>query len=665
MRKVLIGLAATLVVLAGIGVFALSRLDPNDYVDWLDARVQHATGRELRIEGKVGYSLSLRPTIAAEGIRFGNAPWGSRPDMVAAKRVEIQIALLPLIRGEVEIRGLTLIEPDVLLEIGRDGAKNWEFKPAEAKEASPGAGAAPARIAVHKARIEKGLVTYREIRAKREWRLALDEVALGGSGNMLDLKGRAHYNAVPIEIDATVDHGGRLGEARAAGNAQIALGAPGIKLGGKGVVPLGAGALDGLDLHVDVEIANWATAAKLAQGSVPALPVLKAQAAARAKAGVLSVDDLKATLGRSSATGSVRIGLGDKGSDLEARLDAPFVDLAELQGPPRPARPSPDGRIFSAEPLALEGLRALDGKADLRIAKLALRDGKTLNGVHAAARVDRGRLIADPVRILVDGRELRMRLNADASSGKAVGVNVAIDGQGIPLGALAAMFNVPGAPEGSPTDLAIRLSGAGNSVRSLMAGANGDVRIVVGPGRLRNQAINFGADVTELLNAINPARAAEPYTELKCAVVRLPIRQGVARAENSIGIETAKVNVIGGGVIDLRNETLDLGFRPKAVTGLGVGLGGLASLGRLRGSISAPKVEIDAAGAATAATRLGLAAATGGLSLLAGTLLTDSVPEQPCQAALTGAVRSRQAQQQESPGIVDSVVGGFKRLFGQ
>ena len=662
MRKVLIGIAVTLLVLIGIGAFALSRLDPNDYVDLIDAKVQQATGRELKIDGKVGYTLSLRPTIAAESIRFQNAPWGSRPDMATVKRVEIRIALLPLLRGNVEVRGLTLIEPDVLLEIGRDGAKNWEFKPRNEKKPAPAAGSTQ-QIDVRKARIEKGTITYRDIKAKRESRVGLEHIALSGSGSELQLEGIAQFNAVPVEIDAALDHGGHLGKTGATGKSRIVLSAPGIKLTGNGAVPIGGG-LDGLDLQVDTEVSNWSTVAKLTQDAPMKLPVLKAQAFARAKADVLLIDELKATLGRSSATGQLRIGMGDK-SDLDARLDSPFVDLVELQGPAQPSKPSPDGRIFSAEPFELAGLRKLSGKADLRIAKLALRDGKTLNGLNAQATFDHGKVVADPVRILVEGRELRIRLNADASSGKAGALNLAVDGQGIPIGALTAMLNVSGAPEGGPTDLSIRLSGAGNSVRSLIAGANGDVRISIGPGRMKTQAITYGADVTELLNAINPARKADPYTELKCAVIRLPIRQGVARIDNGIAAETSKVHVIGGGVIDFRNETLDLGFRPKAVTGLGVGLGGLASLGRLRGSLSDPQVEIDAAGAATAAANVGMAIMSGGLSLLGTSLITDSVPDHPCQAALTGVVRQQKAEAKENPGIIDSVVGGLKRLFGQ
>ena len=85
--------------------------------------------------------------------------------MVTIKRVEIQIALLPLLHGNVEIRGLTLVEPDVLLEVGRDGAKNWEFKPKGEKKASSAGGSAQ-QIDVRKAKIENGAVTYRDIKGE-------------------------------------------------------------------------------------------------------------------------------------------------------------------------------------------------------------------------------------------------------------------------------------------------------------------------------------------------------------------------------------------------------------------------------------------------------------------------------------------------------------------
>jgi hypothetical protein len=178
---------------------------------------------------------------------------------------------------------------------------------------------------------------------------------------------------------------------------------------------------------------------------------------------------------------------------------------------------------------------------------------------------------------------------------------------------------------------------------------------------VRNRVLDLGADVSELLKAMNPAYAADTYTELTCAVIRLPVRQGVARAQNSIGLESAKVHIIGAGTIDFRRETLDLGFRTKAATGLGVGLGTLAELGRLRGSFTHPKVEVDVGEAAETAAHVGLAAITGGLSLIASGLLASRVPDHPCQVALTGAAPRPPATQ--APTVVDDVIESVKRLF--
>jgi len=668
MRKLLIGVALVVTALVVVGIVAVTQIDPKHYVEIATAKVKEATGRELKIEGKVGFSVSLLPTVAIEGVRLQNAPWGSRPDMIMAKRIEVQIALLPLLSGNVEVRGLTLIEPDVLLEVDAKGAKNWEFHPPGA-EAKPAPAQADTQslppIAIRRASIEKATLAYRDAKEKQTKRIELVQLALSGSGGKLELKTSGKLNDAPFEVKAEMDHGGRLGTRGAVGKGAMQLSSPGLKLTSEGQFPVSAGGLEGLDVRFTAEVTDWIALGKLAASEFPKLPALKAEGTARAKNETLAIDELKASIGKSSATGSLRIGLDPERRDLQARLDAPFVDLAELLGPDQPEKPSPDGRIFSAEPFALDGLKTLAGQFDLRIAKLALRDGKTLDGVQATTRFDNGKITANPIVVNVEGRPLRVSANADATSGKSMALNLTVDGQGISLGALGALLNISGTPEGSPTDIAVRFNGAGASVRALMASANADVRIVVGPGRIKNRAIDLGADVTELLNAINPARASDPYTELKCAVIRLPIRQGVARVENSIAAETAKVNVIAAGVIDLRSETLDLGIRPKAATGLGIGLGGLANLGRLRGSFAHPKVELDFSGTAQAATQLGLAAATGGLSLLAGGLLTDSVPDQPCQAALTGVTRAAPSVVDKAKSLGSGVVDGIKKFFSR
>ena len=95
-KNILVGLAALVILLiAGSYLFVLlydfDRLKPT-----IARAVYEATGRELSIEGRIDVKPGLRPTLWAEDIRFQNAPWGSRPDLATVKRIEVQMALLPI-----------------------------------------------------------------------------------------------------------------------------------------------------------------------------------------------------------------------------------------------------------------------------------------------------------------------------------------------------------------------------------------------------------------------------------------------------------------------------------------------------------------------------------------------------------------------------------------
>jgi uncharacterized protein involved in outer membrane biogenesis len=504
--------------------------------------------------------------------------------------------------------------------------------------------------------IRDGKVLYRDAANART--IEATRVMLDVDRELTDteIEGSATIDSVPVELAATLP-------ARGPGSVKTAeahLMAPGIAFHTKGKVDLW-GDPQAADLAFSAEVSDWRGLGKLLGTELRQRPPLKAKGVLRRDARAAALEDLEATVGKSAFTGHIRLLAAESGQVLDARIDSPFLHLAELMGPSTPKQHK-DGRVFSAEPLALGWLPTLRGQVDARIVRLALRDGKEIEAVQVGARFDGGRVTLEPALMHLEGKPLKMSARADASSGKALKLDLAIDGNGIPLGSLGALLDITGTPGGSPTDLDIRLRAEGDSVRALMASANGDVRVVVGSGRVRNRVLDLGADVSELLKAMNPAYAADTYTELKCAVIRLPVRQGVARAQNSIGLESAKVHIIGAGTIDFRRETLDLGFRTKAATGLGVGLGTLAELGRLRGSFTHPKVEVDVGEAAETAAHVGLAAITGGLSLIASGLLANRVPDHPCQVALTGAA-SQPTATQKAPTVVDDVIESVKRLF--
>jgi AsmA protein len=163
-------LAALLVALPLVGFVALRvLLNPEALRPRLVAAVEEATGRSFRL-GDVGLALSLRPTLALTDITLANAPGGSRAEMLTAHRVEVQLALLPLLSRRVEIARILLDRPDLLLETDAEGRGNWVLRqaaapadPAPAPQPAPArTGGTPLQISFDALSVRNARVTWRD-----------------------------------------------------------------------------------------------------------------------------------------------------------------------------------------------------------------------------------------------------------------------------------------------------------------------------------------------------------------------------------------------------------------------------------------------------------------------------------------------------------------------
>src|SRR3990170_7616502 len=99
MQKVLLvlgGSAAAVVV--AIVIFVLT-FDINDYKSRIEAAASEATGMKVRINGKLKLTLFPRPGVSLDDIVIQNRG----ADVASAKKTEVVIKLLPLLRREVLI----------------------------------------------------------------------------------------------------------------------------------------------------------------------------------------------------------------------------------------------------------------------------------------------------------------------------------------------------------------------------------------------------------------------------------------------------------------------------------------------------------------------------------------------------------------------------------
>lgn len=131
LKWIVIGLVGLIVLaVGGVAVF-LSTLDVNKYKPQIVEAAKNATGRELKLTGDIKLGLGFNPSFSIADVSFANAPWGSRPEMVKVGRFEVQVALIPLLSQQVDVKKLVLLDADLLIETDRQGRGNWEFTPAQ------------------------------------------------------------------------------------------------------------------------------------------------------------------------------------------------------------------------------------------------------------------------------------------------------------------------------------------------------------------------------------------------------------------------------------------------------------------------------------------------------------------------------------------------------
>lgn len=632
--KILAGAGILLLVLVIGIVVAVSTVDVDTLIGPIQTRVKAATGRDLAVRGGARIALSLHPKIVLSDVTLSNAPWGSTPQMLTAQRLELEVALLPLLSRRFELIEFGLVDPVIVLESNAKGEKNWETARAPGTPApTPGAPGAAMVFGVGNVEITNGSLTYRDGASGDVTRVAIERLFLRGRdpATPIAMQFRGKINEVAVAVEGTL------------------------------------GPLEALLQK------RWPYPVSL-QGEVAGR---KAELATKLRADdkEYKADDLRIVFGANALTGSLAFITGGPRPKLVFELSGPVLALNELPLPVAAAAPAAAAAkssswIFPDVPIDLSLLRLFDAEGTLAIGRLTLAGGTPLDNLRVQLMLGAGKLDVPKFNAAAWGGTFAGSIKVDASQSGNTSVTVNLDGKGLALGALLAAAGVKRDVRGGKTEVALNVSMRGVSPHAWASTATGTVRAVVGPATLVNTKLDLGVPLDTLLNAVNPFRTTDPSTELTCAVVRFPLANGVARIDRTIAMETAKLGVSAIGTLDFRNETLDLGFQPKVRKGIAVPVPNFAELVRFSGPFRSPQVKVDTAGSAAAIASIGAAIGTGGWSLVGQTLFSwaEGSGPGPCQIALgapaadSTTASAKGASPSSLPGEVGKALG---KLFGK
>jgi len=400
----------------------------------------------------------------------------------------------------------------------------------------------------------------------------------------------------------------------------------------------------------ELDVALSAKTLRQLDKTLPDVGPVSVSAKARPRGKIIEIRALAAKVGKSDLSGSATVDISGDRPVANAKLRSTQIDLKELAPPAEKtdtgtvAEKPVDGKVFSADPLPLDALQKINGNIALAVGRL-ITPKLTFEKLDAVVKLDNGNLTITPA-VQVAGGTVDGTINIDARA-KPAKFSADVGAKKVSIGVLTKELRGYETSKGLDSNLKMKLRGQGDSLRALMGGLDGDIRLAIGEGRLNNDVLDrVGADlVTQMLSVAVPTDEEEKTTAFKCAVVRFAVVKGDAIADQTLVMETDKVLVIGGGLIDLKTENMDLGAKLAARKGIRIGAGTLSSLARVQGTLANPQVGTDLTGLAETGARVGIAVATGGLSLLAESVYGRvSEDEQPCETALAREIKVTPAE---------------------
>jgi AsmA family protein len=650
LRIAAIALGAIVLLLATLYAAVVIVFPPARLAALLSEQVSAATGREFRIEG--GLTFRILPTIAvrADDIVLDNVAGGSRPEMVRIRRAALEVSLRALLQRRIQILRVDVEGADVLLETYPAGGDNWHFTPRQApNEAAAATGSDEPALAFNLERlvVVDAHIAYRDGAKPQPPALDIESLDLTAQDEGDRLAAVLVLAKQRWKLDGQVGRIDGLLSGKADWPVDLQLTGEGATLTATGSIGTGPRA-GNLALELDGRLARATPLAPFAAGAA-ALPMpLELRASVRRAGPQLRLDALHLSLAGTVVDGRLAFVSGGPTPRIDGELSAHDIDFANLRPGAAAAKSSvatpATAPIFDNTPLPFDSLPGLDLRLGFKIERLKLAGLAPLLGVAGKLTTAPGRFTLDDVRAGLAGGTVRGRMSVARAEGAAPNVTLSIDAKSLSVPALESAAGRGEHFRGGRVNLAANLALAGVTPKTLAASATGDVLLTATDATLVGGAKALERNViVTLLQLLIPTQSAAKPVVVECAVARLPLRRGVAVIDHSIALETREVAVSAVGQINLVDQTIRLEFRPRVKKGLGLNPASLAELMVMSGPLQDPQVGVDVKGAALGAADVGVAVATGGVSLLVSRAL-KSKDAPACGQAATEPVRAPAAK---------------------
>ncbi|MBY8977166.1 AsmA family protein [Rhodobacteraceae bacterium NNCM2] len=622
-------LALGLLVCAVLLFFSIGHIDWSFLKSRFETAASEHLGGKLVLEGQLSFSLFPSASFEVSGFRIEGLGDGNAPGTVSAGRTSGNIALLPLLGGEVDVVDLEIADLTIDAPLPVAGGDKGE-----AAQGGEPRGKSVSAISVRNAEIgiaqavirdtetgevhtvKNGKISFafgfsglsqEEISESLTGSLALQAASFTSRGDGdVDISGfsglfKRDEGGAPIASTVKMKLAAGLITAPTAMAFKGHVSRPVDLIRGKPMKIRGAGTLGDLAVELNGHLqstggrtsVDFQTKAR-ADGTAfvdslagEALPVKGSTVEGRViyRRSHYELSDFSGVFDGISAQGSLTVTTGRKRPMLEGDL---ALDKITLPPSDIPAHP---GRIIPPLDIRIEGLDKADARLKLSVESLEINPKTTLADLSARVELDNGVLSADHAKARLDDGEVTLKLRVDS---RTTPQKVYIDASATGIRGDRFIQNSREIVAGDArSDLSISVAGTGDNLQAFAATVSGSARTDVQGGKfLLNRMTKMVAGAHSIFT---PLIQGKELSSLHCASIRWSVSKGIATSQGLI-VDTSEFAIGGLGTINLRDEKLDL---EMAVHPVEERLLQFSTAFHLGGTLAAPVASPEATSAVT------------------------------------------------------------------
>ena len=594
--------------------------------------MRDATGLPVEIDGSVSWVFSLRPQIELKDVRVPNAEWAHEKYAFDAKKIDVTLNLISLLRNRPTIQNIKIHDAKIALEQNADG-----------------------KYSIVPESDEKDVNSDEKSESKSPTKYPFPEISLGGvevynlKANLIGEK----YSVPDFNIRYMFRHGKReySGWLKNGTNIFPFVVSFSEYNSERKVYPLSIAFTTGgtpLIANVALEGTSKLPIDFVIKGDVPDFAAFGAAIgrdwielppmAINASGGF---GNKKITLRKSSiAVRGVNIDVSGEYNwsksvpNIVAKISAGDVSLIKvfpnLYGHGTWVHPKRDLNAFKDIPLYGKELSQTNVQLNINIKSLVVYRDLTLSGVDLKLNVldKNGRI---DLSTDMAGGNIKIASDFDVNNDGLINGQAAINAVNVYVGKILEQVREYDFISDLPVGIKAYVMAHGHDLSEIMQTITGPVQIQssdIGYAHSDLVAYIYGKDMlTSLRHGIQDlfnSKKKHDQIKISCLAINTKLRNGLAETKNGVAVETNAINARLAGSLDLGQETIKLALTTVPVRGLKISLtGNVVNSVEITGNLSEPDVRVSGlsvAGKVASATGIGLLLApfTGGISLVAG-----------------------------------------------